>query len=76
MMSNLDSNAHRDGTYFKFCITMVYLSSTIYPFVFLINYQDYHRALRAFCLKQKPVERDVQSTGVVSMMSSNTSNRQ
>ena len=76
MMSNLDYDADWDGTYFKFCIAMVYLNCTVNPFVYLVSYQDYRKALRAFCSKQEPVGKDIQSTGAVAIISSNTSNQQ
>ena len=38
-----------NGLYYKFCIIMVYINCTVNPFVYLIKYQDYQRALRSFC---------------------------
>ena len=38
-----------NGWYYRFCISMVYLNCTINPFVYLIKYQDYQRALKDFC---------------------------
>ena len=34
MMSNLVYNANWHGTYFKFCITRVYLNCAVNPFVY------------------------------------------
>ena len=38
-----------NGLYYKFCISMVYINCTVNPFVYLIKYQDYQRALKNFC---------------------------
>ena len=38
-----------NGLYYKFCIIMIYLNCTVNPFVYLIKYQDYQRALKNFC---------------------------
>ena len=38
-----------NGLYYRFCISMVYINCTVNPFVYLIKYQDYQRALKTFC---------------------------
>ena len=38
-----------NGLYYKFCMIMVYVNCTVNPFVYLIKYQNYQRALRKFC---------------------------
>ena len=53
LMYNLGYNADWDGAYFKFCVAMIYLNCTINPFVYLVSYRDYHRALKEFCFKRK-----------------------
>ena len=53
LMDNLGYDADWNGTYFKVCVTMLYLNFTVNPFVYLIKYQDYQRALREFCFKGK-----------------------
>ena len=60
-MYNLGYNADWNGTYFKFCVAMIYLNFTVNPFVYLLSYQDYHMALREFCLKPKSARKDVES---------------
>ena len=40
-----------NGLYYRFCIIMVYINCTVNPFVYLIKYQDYQRALKNFCFK-------------------------
>ena len=53
LMYNLGYNADWNGTYFKFCVIMVFLNCTVNPFVYLIKYQDYQEALRYFFTKEK-----------------------
>ena len=42
-----------NGLYFRFCIIMVYINCTVNPFVYLIKYQDYQRALKSFCFMSR-----------------------
>ena len=53
LMFNLGYEVDWNGTYFKFCVTMIYINCTVNPFVYLIKYQDYQKALRDFFLKGK-----------------------
>ena len=53
LMYNLGYNADWNGTYFKFCVIMVFLNCTVNPFVSLIKYQDYQEALRYLFTKEK-----------------------
>ena len=71
-MYNLGYDADWNGTYFKFCVAMIYLNCTVNPFVYLFSYQDYHRALREFCLKQKSAKRDHENTSSISKVTANT----
>ena len=71
-MYNLGYDADWNGTYFKFCVAMVYLNCTVNPFVYLISYQDYQKALRVFCLKPKYVTRDMEKTLSVYIETTNT----
>ena len=48
LMFNLGFDADWNGTYFKFCIIMVFLNCTVNPLVYLIKYQDYQKALKDF----------------------------
>ena len=72
LMYNLGYDADWNGTYFKFCVAMIYLNCTVNPFVYLFSYQEYHRALREFCLKQKSTRRDHESTSSISKGTANT----
>ena len=53
LMYNLGYDADWNGTYFKFCVIMVFLNCTVNPFVYLIKYQDYQVALKQFFTKEK-----------------------
>ena len=44
-----------NGLYYRFCMIMVYINCTVNPFVYLIKYQDYQRALKNFCFVSKSV---------------------
>ena len=66
LMANLGYNADWNGIYFKFCVTMIYLNCTVNPFVYLIKYQDYQRALREFCFKLEKNREDVQTSVYIS----------
>ena len=46
LMYNLGYDADWNGTYFKFCVIMVFINCTVNPFVYLIKYQDFQEALR------------------------------
>ena len=70
LMYNLGYNADWNGTYFKFCITMIYLNCTVNPFVYLIKYQDYQRTLREFCFKEKYSREESQIVSTVSIRTS------
>ena len=71
LMYNLGYDADWNGTYFKFCITMIYLNCTVNPFVYLIKYRDYQRALREFCFKKKYSREESQIASTVSIRTSN-----
>ena len=64
LMYNLGYEADWNGTYFKFCVAMIYLNCTVNPIVYLLSYQDYHKALREFCSRSKwrTTRRDVENT--------------
>ena len=61
-MYNLGYDADWDGIYFKFAITMINLNCTVNPFVYLIKYQDYQKALREFFFKNTILTEDSQSS--------------
>ena len=45
LMHNLGYDINWDGVYYKFTIFMVFLNCTVNPFVYLIKYRDYQKAL-------------------------------
>ena len=45
-MYNLGYKANWNGTYFKFTLLMVFLNCTVNPFIYLVKYEDYQRALK------------------------------
>ena len=55
VMDTLGFPANWNGTYYKFTVFMVFLNCTINPFIYLVNYQDYQKALKSFfgCQRQK-----------------------
>ena len=46
LLHNLGFEADWNSTYFLFTILMVFINSTINPFIYLIKYRDYQEALR------------------------------
>ncbi len=48
-MSNLGYQVDWDSTYYHFTVLMMFLNSTINPFIYTITYNDYQVALREFC---------------------------
>ena len=59
LMYNLGYNANWNGTYFKFCVIMVFLNCTVNPFIYLFKYQDYQVALnRLFGSKTQNTTRE------------------
>ena len=47
-MYNLGYKADWDSTYYKNTVIMVFLNCTVNPFIYLIKYQDYQKALKNF----------------------------
>ena len=45
-MYNLGYDANWNGTYFKFCVVMVFVNCTVNPFIYVFKYQDYQVALK------------------------------
>ena len=58
LMHNLGYKVDFNGAHYKFSILMVFLNSTVNPFIYLFKYQDYQKALKKclFCTKFKPRE--------------------
>ena len=63
LMHNLGYDINWDGVYYKFTIFMVFLNCTVNPFIYLIKYRDYQKALRSMitCNRQK-LEETLNST--------------
>ena len=58
IMDHLGFHANWNGTYYKFTVLMVFLNCTVNPFIYLVNYQDYQKALKSClgCLRQEDTE--------------------
>ena len=65
LMYNLGYDADWNSIYFQFTVLMVFLNSTVNPFIYLIKYQDYQVALRQF-LRCKTKEKDENSISTTS----------
>ena len=49
LMYNLGYPADWSGTYSQFSVLMVFLNCTVNPFIYLIKYKDYQKALKKIC---------------------------
>ena len=58
LMYNLGYEANWNGNYFNFCLIMVFLNSTVNPFIYLSKYQDYQVALK-YLFKTKGESNDI-----------------
>ena len=47
LMSKLGYKINWNGTYYKFTVLMVFLNCTVNPFIYLIKYKDYQKALKS-----------------------------
>ena len=67
-MYNLGYDIDFHGTYYKFCVLMVFVNYTVNPFIYLIKYRDYQQALKDLCgcKKKKDIEETKRSTIVIS----------
>ena len=65
LMFNLGFDANWNSVYYKYTILMVFLNCTVNPFIYLIKYEDYQKALGNFvsCGKGEPKTRVVCSNG-------------
>ena len=55
LMYNLGFDADLDGIYYKYTILMTFLNCTVNPFIYLIKYEDYQKALKNFmCCRKVP----------------------
>ena len=53
LMYNLGFQVDWTSTYYHFTVVMVFLNSTVNPFIYLIKYRDFHDALRNCCSRKK-----------------------
>ena len=53
LMYNLGYDSDFKSTYYNFTVLMVFLNSTINPFIYLIKYKDFQNALRYCCYRNK-----------------------
>ena len=70
LMHNLGYNINYDGVYYKFTIFMVFLNCTVNPFIYLIKYRDYQKALRNMitCYRQKREEELTSTASTISTL--------
>ena len=61
LMYNLGYHINFNSVYFKLTILMVFFNCTINPFIYLIKYQDYKVALKAFIGYKKSNSKDEES---------------
>ena len=66
LLHNLGYEADWNSTYFKFCLIMVFLNCTVNPFVYLIKYQDYQKALKHFFKIKEKTTKEVRGGTTVS----------
>ena len=57
-MTNLGYKADWNSPYYKFTMVMSFLNCTVNPFIYLLKYQDFHKALKKSfgCIKFYAVE--------------------
>ena len=72
-MYSMGYEAYWNGTYFNFCLIMLFLNSTVNPFIYMFKYQDYQVALKhLFGCKTKGKSEDNQSHSFSTAASTNT----
>ena len=61
LMYNLGYDISLSGPYFNYTILMIFLNCTVNPFIYLIKYDDYQKALKNFmcCMNGEPGNRFV-----------------
>ena len=64
LMFNLGYEADWNSVYYKYSVLMIFLNCTVSPFIYLIKYEDYQKALRNFvsCKKGESKQRSVCSS--------------
>ena len=58
ILNHFGFHVNWNGIYYKFTVLMVFLNCTVNPFIYLVNYQDYQKALKSCfgCIRQEEVE--------------------
>ena len=52
LLFNLGFDVNYNGGYYKFTVIMIFLNCTINPFIYLLKYKDFQRALmKQFCCR-------------------------
>ena len=75
LYSHLGFEVDWTGDLYRFCLGMYFLSCTINPFIYLVNYKDFQKALmEQFCCRKSQLGNGSETTG--STMSTSTSNVQ
>ena len=64
LMFNLGYDADFNGTFFKFSVIMAFGNCTINPFIYLMKYQDYQKALKSCFNCQKEKHREELSSNI------------
>ena len=70
LMYNLGYNVDWNSTYYNATVYMVFLNCTVNPFIYLIKYRDYQKALRHLLCRKKLDSHNVSITSVTSGVSS------
>ena len=73
-MNHLGFHANWNGTYYKFTVLMVFLNCTVNPFIYLVNYQDYQKALKSCfgCQRQEDTEERKSTTSSTGLTNINS----
>ena len=70
LMYNLGYKVDWNSTYYNATVFMVFLNCTVNPFIYLIKYRDYQKALRHLLCRKKLDSHNVSITSVTSGVSS------
>ena len=70
LIFNLGYQVDWNSTYYKYTILMIFLNCTVNPFIYLIKYDDYQKALRNFvCCRKMDSSVEYVTSGVNSSIS-------
>ena len=73
LMHNLGYYVDFNSPFYKFTVLMVFVNSTVNPFIYLIKYRDYQQALRGLCGCIKQEDREESDTKPSNVLTSGTS---